>query len=346
MYNDLKNNNISSSRSIISPSLGEWEIVENDEGNLVGNVSISMNELMAHSVLHPLRRIALAYKSSYGVVSARISINNSRFALHEYDVLEGVVEDVSYIILNIKKLLIKNSENQEVEDPDFFFMTLDSSDREVKAGDFTSSQSNIEIVNKDLVICHLDFEASIKIEVLVVRGYGYVSEEENRYKYQNSLNEGFLFIGTIFSSVLSVSGRVEENTGAANKHDILHLNIVTDGRESPKNVFEESIKFYIKQLEGFVYEEEELNKTQDDSNVFMDNSIDILNLETRSINALKKTGILTIGALTQQTPAELLAGNTAFGKKSLQDVRVKLLKYDLYLKGDSKDNYQEKEEKC
>lgn len=338
MWNNLQlnNSNISSARSVVAPVIGEWKISEDEDGNSVGEVSIRTNDLMAHSIFHPLRRIMLAYSSSYGIVATRISINNgNRFALHEYDVLEGVLEDVSYIILNIKKVLIKTINSNENEKQDFFFMTLESSNNEVKAGEFVSSQSNAEVVNKDFVICHLDFESSIKIEILVVKGYGYVSEEDNRYKYSSSLNEGFLFVGTIFSSVLSVSGKIKENSGGENKYDILDLQIVTDGREHPKEMFEAAVVFYLKQLEGLVYKEEDINNgTGNSNNSFINSSIDILNLETRSVNALKKSGIMTVGMLVGHTPAQLLVGNSAFGKKSLQDVRDKLLKYDLCLKDD------------
>ncbi|MDD5687324.1 MAG: DNA-directed RNA polymerase subunit alpha [Elusimicrobia bacterium] len=280
-----------------------------------------------HTVGHSLRRILLSSLEGAAVIAVRI-----KDATHEFATLPGVVEDVMEIILNLKKVRFKMYSNN-VE-------TLKlsvSKGGEVKASEILAN-ANVEVINKDQIIATLESGGSLEMEIDVAKGKGYSPSEKNKKAEQPA---GTILIDAAFTPIKKIFYEVENTrVGQVTDYDRLIIEIWTDGSINPEDALAYSAKLLsdsVKIFINFEEEEEESDKKEKDKteekqvSSILDQSVEIVELSIRAATCLKRAKIKTIGDLTKKTREELL-GYKNFGKKSLEDIEMKLKELGVSLK--------------
>ena len=270
-----------------------------------------------------LRRVLLS--SLQGAAITSVQIDN---VLHEFSSVDGVREDVTDIVLNLKGVSLK----MDVEGPKRLSINKQGPG-EVTAGDISES-AGIEILNKDHVICHLDEGASLYMELTVETGKGYVAADKNR---PEDAPIGMISVDALFSPVKKVSYRVEPTReGQVLDYDKLTLNVETDGSVTPEDAIAYGARILQDQLQVFVNfdEPEAAGRAEDDDdlefNPLLLKKVDELELSVRSANCLKNDNIVYIGDLIQKTEAEMLR-TPNFGRKSLNEIKEVLTGMGLHL---------------
>ena len=283
-----------------------------------------------------LRRILLSAVEGCAVTSVRIE-----GIKHEYSTIPGVMEDVSDIIINIKKLCIRL--DPEIETP--LKLYIDVTKKGPVTGSDIQTEPKIEIVNKKLVIANLSQERELQMELEINRGRGYVTAEEN---IRDPQQIGMIPIASIFSPVRHVDFRTENTrVGKITNYDRLILMIKTDGSVTPEMALTESAKILRKHLNPFVqYFElgdeipqdqgeffEESEEEDEDRQLLiekLDETVESLELGVRASNCLSSAGIRRLRDLVQRSESELLKIRN-FGKTSLNEIKEKLKKMELSL---------------
>ncbi len=286
-----------------------------------------------HTVGNALRRVLLSSLEGAAVTAVRIEK-----ATHEYQVLPGVKEDVMNILLNLKKLRVKLFSNG----PETVYLQV-SKEGTVTAKDI-SGNANVEVVNKDLEIAHLEAGGKIDMEIEISKGRGYVPAEELRA--QNQWAAGFLPVDALFSPVVKVHYDVENaRVGQVTDYDRLILEIWTDGSLNPAEALIQSSKLLRESLNIFIPEEEQqaeaaaagFDESASDAPLtvisgegldpklreILNQPIEMIELTSRASNCLKVARIRTIGELVGKRDEELLAVKN-FGKKSLDEIKDRL----------------------
>ncbi len=263
-----------------------------------------------------LRRVLLSSLQG-GAVSA-IKIDG---VLHEFSSIPGVMEDVTEIVLNIKTLALKVSEEGPHK------IVLDATGPGVVTADQITGTHAVEVINKDLVICHLDNGAHIHIEMTVTTGKGYVPASANR---PADCPIGTLPIDSIYSPVKRVMYKVSNaRVGQQTDYDKLMMTIETNGTITPEDALALSARILQDQLKPFINFEdpaEDPVKSAKASLVFppiLLKKVDELELSVRSANCLKNDNINYIGELVQKTEQEMLK-TPNFGRKSLNEIKEML----------------------
>ena len=269
-----------------------------------------------------LRRILLSSLEGYAINTIRIA-----GVEHEFSTVPGVKEDVTNIILNLKqvrfKQVVEEFENEKVS------ITVENS-TEFKAGDIGKYLTGFEVLNPDLVICHLDSKASMQIDLTINKGRGYVPAEENR-EYCTDVN--VLPIDSIYTPIRNVKYavepyRVEQKTD----YDKLVVEVTTDGSIHPKDALKEAAKILIYHFMLFSDEKITLENPDQEGNQEFDEEVlhmrqllktkltdASLNLSVRALNCLKAADVETLGDLVQYNKTDLLKFRN-FGKKSLSEL--------------------------
>ena len=267
-----------------------------------------------------LRRILLSSLEGYAINTVRIA-----GVEHEFSSVPGVKEDVTNIILNLKqvrfKQVVDEFENEKVS------ITVENS-TEFKAGDIGKYLTGFEVLNPDLVICHLDSKASIQIDLTINKGRGYVPADENR---QFCADVSVLPIDSIYTPIRNVKynvepTRVEQKTD----YDNLIIEVTTDGSIHPKDALKEAAKILIYHFMLFSDEKITLENPDQDGNQEFDEEVlhmrqllktklVDLNLSVRALNCLKAADVETLGDLVQYNKTDLLKFRN-FGKKSLSEL--------------------------
>jgi DNA-directed RNA polymerase subunit alpha len=286
-----------------------------------------------HTVGNALRRVLLSSLEGAAVTAVRIEK-----ATHEYQALPGVKEDVMNILLNLKKLRVKLFSNG----PETVYLQV-SKEGTVTAKDIQGN-ANVEVVNKDLVIAHLEAGGKIDMEIEISKGRGYVPAEELRA--QNQWAAGFLPVDALFSPVVKVHYDVENaRVGQVTDYDRLILEIWTDGSLNPAEALIQSSKLLRESLNIFIPEEEQQAEAAaagfEDAaeggadavvsgagldpklREILNQPIEMIELTSRASNCLKVARIRTIGELVGKRDEELLAVKN-FGKKSLDEIKDRL----------------------
>ncbi|WP_420825411.1 DNA-directed RNA polymerase subunit alpha [Phaeovibrio sulfidiphilus] len=270
-----------------------------------------------------LRRILLS--SLQGAAVTGIQIDG---VLHEFSSIPGVREDVTEVILNVKTLAIR----MHVEGPRR--MTLNVTGPGAVRASQIEAGADIEIMNPDLIICHLDEGASLSMEFTVGMGKGYVPAVANRTEDSPI---GFIPVDSIFSPVRKVSYKVDNaRVGQITDYDRLTLVVETDGSLTPEDAVALSARILQDQLQLFINFEEPqvaLPEKREDDLPFNKNllrKVDELELSVRSANCLKSDNIIYIGDLVQKTEAEMLR-TPNFGRKSLNEIKEVLATMGLHL---------------
>ena len=274
-----------------------------------------------------LRRVLLA-----SLPGAAVTSINIEGVLHEFDTVPGVREDVMQIILNIKGIAVKSY----VEDEKTIELDVEGP-AEITAGDILTD-SDIEIVNPDHYLFTIGEGASLKAIMTVNAGRGYVPADENK---KDDAPVGTLAVDSIYTPVKKVNYQVEPaRVGSNDGFDKLTLEIMTDGTIIPEDALGLSARILTQHLDLFTNLTEvakstdvmkETEKVSDDR--VLDRTIEELDLSVRSYNCLKRAGINTVFDLTEKTEPEMMKVRN-LGRKSLEEVKVKLSDLGLGLKND------------
>ena len=272
-----------------------------------------------------LRRVLLA-----SLPGAAVTSINIEGVLHEFDTVPGVREDVMQIILNIKGIAVKSYVKDEK------IIELDvQGPAEITAGDILTD-SDIEIVNPDHYLFTIGEGSSLRATMTVNSGRGYVPADENK---KDNAPVGTLAVDSIYTPVTKVNYQVEPaRVGSNDSFDKLTLEILTNGTIIPEDALGLSARILTEHLDLFtnlteIAKSAEVMKeadTESDDRI-LERTIEELDLSVRSYNCLKRAGINTVHDLTEKSEAEMMKVRN-LGRKSLEEVKVKLIDLGLGLK--------------
>ena len=272
------------------------------------------------TVGNALRRVLLSSLEGYAIAS--INIDGVK---HEFDTIPGVKEDVTNIILNLKKVDLK----QIVEDTDFEKATIKVSGvEEFTAGDLGKALTGFEVLNPKLVICHLDRDASFTITLTINKGRGWVPAEENEVP-ADDINT--LAIDSIYTPIKNVKYTVDNfRVDQKTDYDKLTIEITTNGSIQPKDALKEASKILIHHFMLFSDDKMTIEEGQKEENDEFDEEVlkmrqllktklVDMNLSVRALNCLKSAEVETLGELVEYNKTDLLKFRN-FGKKSLTEL--------------------------
>ncbi|MBO8157495.1 MAG: DNA-directed RNA polymerase subunit alpha [Bacillaceae bacterium] len=272
-----------------------------------------------------LRRILLSSLPGAAVTSVQID-----GVLHEFSTIDGVVEDVTTIILNLKKLALKIYSDEEKT------MEIDvQGEGTVTAADITHD-SDVEILNPDLHIATLASNGHLRMRLTAQRGRGYQPADANKKEDQPY---GVIPVDSIFTPVSRVTYQVENTrVGQVTNFDKLTLDVWTDGSIRPEEAVSLGAKILTEHLNIFVGLTDEaqnaeimVEKEEDQKEKVLEMTIEELDLSVRSYNCLKRAGINTVQELTQKTEEDMMKVRN-LGRKSLDEVKSKLDELGLSLR--------------
>ncbi|MFO1514164.1 MAG: DNA-directed RNA polymerase subunit alpha [Verrucomicrobiota bacterium] len=273
-----------------------------------------------HTIGNSLRRVLLSSLEGAAITSIKVD-----GAMHEFATVEGVVEDVTDIVLNLKKIKFK----AHTRDEQTLLLSVNK-EGAVTASDIQVNQ-NVELVNPDQLICTLDKKKKFEMELAVKIGRGFLSGEENKKSGQAI---GVIAIDSLFSPVTRVRYAVEAaRVGQRTDYDRLVLEVWTDGRITPDDALTQASAILSHHLDVFVgydknaVEFEETVDKQDDEKMklkkLLNMSVNEIELSVRAANCLNNANITTVGQLAMKTEQEMLKYRN-FGKKSLNEIKDKL----------------------
>jgi len=295
-----------------------WEPLERGYGITLGN---------------SLRRVLLSSLEGAAVYGIKIE-----GVLHEFTTIPGVREDVADIVLNIKGLCLKIHSEDDIP----ITLHIDvSGEGEITAGDIQGN-SEVEILNPDLHIATLNENASLKMDIFVNRGFGYVPCDKNK---SESSEIGFIPVDSIYSPITRVKfGVTDTRVVNVTNYDKLTMEVWTDGSIRPDEAISKAAEKLISQLMIFRTGTTPLPTTgnpggeqpQQPENPIINTSIDDLDLSVRSNNCLRRSGINTVGDLINKTEDDLKKVRN-LGTKSLEEIKKKLIDMKLSLRKDEDD---------
>ena len=266
-----------------------------------------------------LRRVLLASLPGAAITSMQID-----GVLHEFSTVKGVTEDVTQIILNLKKVSLKiNSEDQKDLELDV------KGPAEVTAADI-QGDGEVTILNPDLHIATVADGAELHIKMTADKGRGYLSANDNKARMED-LAIGVLPIDSIYTPIERVNYTVENaRVGQRNDYDKLTLDVWTDGSLTPTEAVSLGAKILTEHLAMFVDLTEEAQNTQvmvekeeTHKEKMLEMTIEELDLSVRSYNCLKRAGINTVKELTDRTVSDMMKVRN-LGQKSLEEIKLKL----------------------
>tara|TARA_B110000305_G_C19337094_1_gene587164 strand:- start:206 stop:1234 length:1029 start_codon:yes stop_codon:yes gene_type:complete len=304
--------------TLVKPNKVEYKISENKK---FGTVVIEPLEKGFGTTLgNALRRVLLS--SLQGTAMTSIKING---VLHEFSTIEGVREDVTDIIMNLKNITFNSKSNHTQK------LSLNiKGPKEVLSSDFEEN-SEVEIIDKDIVIMNLDSNREVNLEIFLDVNKGYLTANKN--KDEDTKSVGQIVLDSSFSPVKRVSFKVENSRiGQDTEFDKLILDIETNGIVTPDEAAALAARILQDQLKPFInFEEptdeqrkqlESSKETQFNKNLLK--KVDELELSVRSANCLKNDNIFYIGDLVQKTEGEMLR-TPNFGRKSLDEIKEVLI---------------------
>lgn len=266
-----------------------------------------------------LRRVMMASLPGAAITSIQID-----GVLHEFSTVQGVTEDVTQIILNLKKVSLK------IESEDAKDLELDvKGPAEVTAGDI-QGDGDVTILNPDLHIATVVDGAELHIMMTADKGRGYVPADQNKLRL-SGLEIGTLPIDSIYTPIERVNYTVENTrVGQSNDFDKLTLDVWTDGSLTPTAAISLAAKILTEHLEMFVNLTEEakdakvmVEREETHQEKVLDKTIEELDLSVRSYNCLKRADIQTVKDLTERTEADMMKVRN-LGQKSLEEIKLKL----------------------
>ncbi len=289
---------------IESDNYGKFEIepLERGFGTTLGNA---------------LRRTMLSSLPGDAITSVKID-----GVAHEFQKIDGVIEDVTAIVLNLKSVVIKNHS----DDYNLVLRIQSDKEGEVVAGDI-ECDTDIEILNPEQPICTLAEGGSINMEMTISNGRGYTRAEDNKILYSDRAKQNVIFIDSLYSPIERINYEVETaRVGQDNNYDKLILEVWTNGSITPEESVALASRILIEHFEiladlNEIADETGLmsSKAEDPNQKILETSIDDLDLSVRAYNCLKRAGILTLRDLTDKSENEMMKIRN-LGKKSLKEV--------------------------
>ena len=269
-----------------------------------------------------LRRVLLSSLEGYAITSVRIQGID-----HEFSTIEGVVEDVTNIVLNLKKIRFKLKSGEQIDEEKAHIKI--GGKEVITAKDLQPFLKNFEILNPELELIHLEPDVTLDFTITIELGRGYITSEENK---KQDVPLGTIFMDSIHTPIKHVQYKVENfRVGQKTDYERLIIEVVTDGSIDPRDALTESAKILIKHFIVFSDEKISLDEGNDDvaEAVFDDKTLHMrhllktnikdLGLNIRTYNCLQAAEIHTLGDLVQYSKSDLLRLRN-FGKKSLDDL--------------------------
>ena len=297
-----------------------YKITEYVENNNFGKFELEPLERgFGTTIGNALRRVMLSSMPGSAIVAVKID-----GVMHEFQTIDGVVEDVTAIILNLKNIVVK----KHVEEDKVLHLTVNE-ERTVTAADI-ETDADVEIINKDQVIATLSKGGKINMELIVSSGRGYVPSNENK-KFQENNKLGFIPIDALYSPIERISYDVDNaRVGQDASYDKLIMNVYTNGSIKPEEAMALGAKILIEHLNIITNLSEIadttgiMNAKKEDSKLKkLETPIDDLDFSVRAYNCLKRANVNTLGDLTEKTELEMMKIRN-LGKKSLKEVMDKI----------------------
>jgi len=308
-------------KSLIKPR--KLNVKSNEDKSITTAIAEPLEKGYALTIGNSLRRILLSSIQGSAVTALQID-----GVLHEFSSIKGVREDVTDIVLNVKSLSL----NVMSDGPKKLILDV-TGPGEIKARDIQPN-SEVLILNPDLVLCHLDENTKFHMELIANTGKGYRAAEKNKIE-DSPL--GLITIDALFSPVKKVSYSIENaREGKSLDYDRLIMNVETDGSVTAEDALAYAARIYQDQLSLFINFDEpktiEKKPTvvEPEFNKNLLKKVDELELSVRSMNCLKNDNIIYIGDLVQKTEPEMLR-TPNFGRKSLNEIKEVLNSMSLYL---------------
>lgn len=313
-------------KEIVQPS--KLEIVESTHSDTYARFNAQPLERgFGVTIGNSLRRILLS--SIYGSAIIGVKFEESLGILHEFSSIPGVYEDVTNILLNLKKVVLRmHTDKAQI-------VNLEKKGPcTVTAGDIDTG-ANIDVINPELIIATIEGNTTLNMEMQVEWGRGYVPAELNKERVQGA---GWIAIDAIFSPVRRVSFNVTPTiVGRRTDYDRLALEVWTSGVVKPEDALAYAAKIQKEYMNVFInFQEDEIEKKVEaeksemilNENLFR--TVEELELSVRSANCLKNAHMTYIYELVQKTETELLKTKN-FGRKSLEEIKEKLAKMGLHI---------------
>ena len=307
-----------------------YKITDSIENNFYGRFELEPLERgFGTTIGNALRRVMLS--SLPGSAISSIKIDGVQ---HEFQTIDGIYEDVTTIILNLKGLVFKNNSNEEKK---VYIKT--NKEGEVTAADI-EHDADIEIINQDKVICTISKGGSLDMEMNITNGRGYVKSEENKKIHEiNKIGE--IAIDSLYSPIERVSYEVgNARVGQDESYDKLIMDVWTNGSIKPEEAIALASRILIEHLQiltdlssiadvsGMMIE-----KTEDPKVKALETSIEDLDFSVRAYNCLKRAGIHTLQDLVNKSESDMMKIRN-LGKKSLKEVLDKIRDMGLVLRDD------------
>ena len=307
-----------------------YKITDSVESNFYGRFELEPLERgFGTTIGNALRRVMLSSLPGSAISSIKID-----GLLHEFQTIEGVYEDVTTIILNLKGVVFKNHSNE----PKVVRINT-SKEGEITAGDI-EHDADIEVINKDKVIATLSKGATLNMEMTVTNGRGYVRSEDNK-KIYDIKKAGVIAIDSLYSPIERVSYEVANaRVGQDESYDKLILDVWTNGSIKPEEAIALASRILIEHftiltdlssiadVSGMMIE-----KTEDPKVKALETSIEDLDFSVRAYNCLKRAGIHTLQDLVNKSESDMMKIRN-LGKKSLKEVLDKIRDMGLVLRDD------------
>ena len=309
----------------------DFEVQEYVESENYGKFVLSPLERgFGTTIGNALRRVLLSSLPGAAVFSIKVD-----GVYHEFTSIPGVREDVSMIILQLKQLVMK------IEDDEVYTLQISAKGPcTITAGDIICP-AQVEVINKDLEIAHLEKDVTLEMELKAKNGRGYISADLNKQLNQGSSQGiGTVFTDSIYTPVEKVAYNVEPiRVGEDVKYDAVTLEVWTDGSINPQKAIAMAAKILMDHLDivaGINDEVLQMDDVLKEGNTEQPSKgqqmmIEDLDLSVRSYNCLKRAGIQTVDELTQKTEDEMMRVRN-LGKKSLKEVKDKLIELGLGFK--------------
>lgn len=297
-----------------------YKITEYVENNSFGKFELEPLERgFGTTIGNALRRVMLSSMPGSAIVAVKIND-----VMHEFQAMEGVVEDVTTIVLNLKNVVVKNHSGEEK------ILHLNVNEERVVTAADIEADNDVEIVNPNQVIATLSKGGKLEMELIVANGRGYVPSNENK-KYVQDNKLGYIPIDALYSPIERISYEVDNaRVGQDASYDKLIMNVTTNGSIRPEEAMALGAKILIEHL-NIITDLSEIadvtgimNAKQEDSKQKkLETSIDDLDFSVRAYNCLKRAGVNTLGDLTEKSELEMMKIRN-LGKKSLKEVMDKI----------------------
>lgn len=297
-----------------------YKITDYIENNNFGKFELEPLERGFGTTLgNALRRVMLSSMPGSAIVAFKAD-----GVMHEFTTIEGIVEDVTTIVLNLKSIVVKNSTDEVKK------LTLSVHEQKVVTAADIVLDEGVEIINPDQVICTISAGGKLDMELLVANGRGYVPSNENK-SFVEGQKIGYIPIDALYSPIERISYEVDSaRVGQDASYDKLIMNVQTNGSIKPEEAMALAAKILIEHL-NIVTNLSEIadmtgimNAKQEDSKLKkLETSIDDLDFSVRAYNCLKRAGVNTLGDLTEKSELEMMKIRN-LGKKSLKEVIDKI----------------------